>query len=68
MHSWDNTKGREGDTSLSLPGKKSCPCRIWFGDYALAYCDVDNDICEEKTECRYDEKDCATLLQKIKDE
>lgn len=29
----------------------TCPHRVWFGDYALHYCDKDRGICEDVTEC-----------------
>lgn len=33
--------------------KSPCPNRIWFGDYALHYCDKDQSICEDETNCKY---------------
>lgn len=33
--------------------KKGCPHRIWFGDYALHYCDKDQHICEDELNCRH---------------
>ncbi len=33
--------------------KSPCPNRIWFGDYALHYCDKDHDICEDEKNCKY---------------
>ena len=62
MRSWDNAKGREGDTSPSLPSKeKPCPHRVWFGDYSLNYCDIDRSVCK-------DWLICTKLLQDKKDE
>ena len=61
MRSWDNEKGREGDTSPSLSSEKTCPHRVWFGEYLLHYCDIDKAICKNQTLC-------AKLLQKKKDE
>lgn len=62
MRSWDNAKGREGDTSPSLSSEeKHCPHRVWFGDYSLSYCDIDKAICE-------DQSNCAKLPQKKRNE
>lgn len=35
--------------------KTECPDRKWFGDYALHYCNKDNHICENPSECSYKE-------------
>lgn len=37
--------------------EKNCPFRVWFGDYALHYCDVDKEICDNE-KCRH-----ATLVE-----
>ena len=33
--------------------KSDCPHRRWFGDYALHYCDRDEEICEDESACRH---------------
>ena len=30
-----------------------CPCRVWFGDLALHYCDKDKEICDDESKCKY---------------
>ena len=66
MRSWDNGKGREGNTSL--PKKKTCLHRVWFGEYILYYCDIDRDICNNPTKCRHMECDLCNITTKEKDE
>lgn len=36
--------GDEGDVT-------DCPHRVWFGDYALHYCDKDRELCKDVTQC-----------------
>jgi hypothetical protein len=36
--------GAEGDVA-------DCPHRVWFGDYALHYCDKDRELCKDVTQC-----------------
>jgi hypothetical protein len=67
MRSWDNAKGREGDTSLSLPKKKTCPYSVWFGDYSLKYCGIDNAICENETKCRHSNRELCNITTKEKE-
>ena len=63
MRSWVNAEGREGNTSL--PKKKSCPYRVWFGDYSLNYCDIDKKVCGSKTKCRHTDNMCKiTTIEK----
>ena len=31
--------------------KTECKNRVWFGDYALHYCDLDNKICDDPKQC-----------------
>ncbi len=33
--------------------KTNCPYRIWFGDYALHYCDKDGEICDDESKCKH---------------
>ena len=65
MRSWDNDKGREGNTSL--PKKKPCPHRVWFGEYILHYCNIDREVCTDPAECRHTDNLCK-ITTKEKDE
>lgn len=35
---------------------KECRELVWFGDYALHYCDITKDIVTENTKCYLDER------------
>ncbi len=39
------------DTPWRQPDKTECPHRVWFGDYALHYCDKDHKVCEDISKC-----------------